>query len=148
MFLVEHVPQTYRCSGDIGMARLGMVKGVPSGILFRLATSVLAFIQMVKSPDDVQLSHGQLVIPSLISTLLRTDTNVIPGGLNYRARLSEQATMLCIDLHERVTDIPALLKPREQTALSLMRGDLAFIDQLRFILGLDEEASSNPVEET
>lgn len=130
MYLNGVVRKQPRTNGDVTMHRLGLLPNRSEGILELLRKSVLSFVQMIKTPGDVQLSDLELLAPAVIQALMLDGNATIDSSSNYRQMLIGSTRMLIEDLQARENDLGYMFLPPEETARKLMLEDLDYIDML------------------
>lgn len=129
MYLNDSVAKEPKRSGDVTMKRLGLMKNDmgnalnDSGIAGILASSLIAFIQRIRSSDGNDLSDLELLAPAVLSQFLNQGNTQIPNGYGYRIEMAVANNSLISDLRSREKDLGYLFMPPKEVAANILRQD-------------------------
>lgn len=139
MYLRDDIGFNSRCSGDVGMKRLGLLPGKKAGILGHIASSVLSFSQIVKSSNVNDLNTHELLAPAVMSALLRTRSARLVRRSNTKALLADDVRTLVAIMAEDEHATERMLFPPEEVAFNLMTEDAEYIEAVGAVLGIEPE---------
>lgn len=135
MYLTNSVAIEAKRDGDVTMKRLGLnsdqlENNNSSGIAGVLASSILSFVQMVKTPGDKQLSDIELLAPAVLQKFLQTGDTQIDTSHDYRMQMRISFAQLIADLQVRQNDLGALFLPAKKLAQRILKKDSNLRDTL------------------
>lgn len=129
MYLNSAVPKQPRRSGDVTMKRLGLMSDDmgnalnDSGIVGILASSLISFIQRIRSSDGTDLSDLELLAPAVLRQFLDVGDTQITTGFDAKVKMHVANTMLTADLYSREKDLGYLFMPPKEVAANILRQD-------------------------
>lgn len=139
MYLKDDIGFNSRCSGDVGMKRLGLLPGKKAGILGHIASSVLSFSQLIKSPNVGPMDSHELLAPSIMSALLRKRSARLIRRSNTKVILAEDVRTLVAVMAETELESERMLFPPDEVAFNLMAEDTEYIEAVGGVLGIEPE---------
>jgi hypothetical protein len=126
MYLQGVVPMLPRITGDVTMKRLGLngAKVLDDGIAGILSSSILRFVQMVKSPNDIQLTDDEIVAPAIMDVFLRTGKTQLARKRGYMGDAIESMKHMIADLQARQNEVGYLFLPPDDVARKILLQDV------------------------